>query len=81
VACDKGAAGCPATDNRPRHRHICADLNTTGETCATCQICDWWIWFGGPLPAMIRCRGCGRGFNVTERLRASTQPDKSGPVY
>lgn len=81
MACDLGAAGCPATDTRPRHKHICTDLNQTGETCASCGVTDWHIWFGGPLPTLIRCRGCGRGVNVTERLRALTQPHKTGPEY
>jgi len=70
--CD--AEGCRAHRDRQRHNHVCHDLNATGETCWTCKVADWFIWFGGPLPAMIRCGRCDRGFNLSERLRATTSP-------
>lgn len=64
--------GCSARPGMVRHQHPCPDLNAIGETCWTCKIADWALWFGGPLPAFIRCRQCGKGFNLSQRLMATT---------
>lgn len=75
-----GARSCPdepfcrADLNNARHQHVLPALNSIGERCWSCQAADWRIWFGGSLPALIRCGLCGRGFNLSERLRATTTP-------
>lgn len=70
--------GCRARPGRERHSHPLIALNAIGEMCWTCKIARWVIWFGPPLPAMIRCGQCDRGFNLSERLRLTTSPHGKG---
>jgi hypothetical protein len=67
---------CTADLTRTRHNHVLPQLNAIGENCWTCKLADWRIWYGGTLPALIRCGGCGAGFNLTERLRQTTSPER-----
>lgn len=67
--CERNVEGCPAGQSRGRHRHRCRDLNDIGEACP-CGATEWWVAFGGLLPALIYCHACSAGFNLTERLRA-----------
>lgn len=72
TSCEFRVASCPSSDRNPRHRHVCADINQTGERCGSCAATEWVILFGGVLPVMVCCAGCGAGFNLTERLRVAT---------
>jgi hypothetical protein len=78
MGCEFGRAECPATEQRPRHRHVCDDLNQIGEACE-CGCPRWLIMFGGLTPARIQCEGCGAGFNLTERLRRALRD--SNPIH
>lgn len=78
-----GARQCPdepfclASLTTSRHNHVLPQLNASGEKCLTCGIADWRLWFGGPLPALIRCGGCGAGLNLSTRLAEATAPGRS----
>lgn len=66
--CPLGETRCNYDSGVRRHRHPADLLNLIGQRCE-CGANDWQVTFGGLLPARVVCRGCGAGFNITERLR------------
>lgn len=78
TACPLRCADCDYQPGTKRHHHPAGILNLLGERCS-CGANDWWITFGGLLPARVVCGRCREGFNIGQRLRDCGKPD--APIH
>ena len=58
---------CPVASGHHRHRHPLTQLSHIGITCR-CGAGQWWLLYGGPLPALISCEGCAGTLNLEQWL-------------
>jgi hypothetical protein len=58
---------CDGSSAHPRHRHPIQAFNDAELACK-CGATDWYLLFGGPLPALISCNTCCGTLNVQHYL-------------
>jgi len=70
--CTFGVPDCRGNAGTGRHAHPLDPDNRTGWYCPNCQAYDWWLWFGGPLPVVIRCGSCGLTIDLDKSARSAS---------